>query len=445
MTADAKSSTPLHVEWERIYLLSTSAIALRQGQTLSDVTLSKLNSLQNEVHEIRSQPPWSHLVASCDLLPIDQDIAACTLGPDAEPRLGWLFHELQPGANSPYPTPALIHELFAMERSGSTDLESRLTPGAPLQRHRLIAKRHPDFYQPLRSTNVLRGQLLQRPMDGPSITGAIEIPTLRTWDDLILPRRCKERLLEIVLWETHRYKVFEEWGARRLGGPVALFAGTSGTGKTLAAEGLARALNKRLFRVDLGLLVSKYVGETEKNLNMLFESAEATGVILLFDEADSLFGRRGEIRDARDRYANMEISHLLSRIERHHGVCVLTSNLRNHVDPAFLRRFHFVVDFPRPDANARSELWALHVPPRAQCAPDVDLRKIGRDVNLSGGQIHNAALRAAFLAAADGECIHNRHIAFAVWDELSKRGGETLLVDEIGHLAAHLTRETRAT
>jgi SpoVK/Ycf46/Vps4 family AAA+-type ATPase len=221
------------------------------------------------------------------------------------------------------------------------------------------------------------------------------------------------------------------------GGPVALFAGPSGTGKTLAAEVIANTLGRRLYRVDLGMLVSKYIGETEKNLNALFDATDGEDVVLLFDEADSLFGRRSEVRDARDRYANMEVSHLLSRIERHRGPCILTTNLRQHLDPAFARRFQAVIEFPRPDQTSRATLWRRGFPPLAPLAAEVDAELLGGALELTGAQIRNSALHAAFLAAAHQTDISLAHIAAAVFGELLKDGREVPR-SSLGPLAAHL-------
>jgi len=186
--------------------------------------------------------------------------------------------------------------------------------------------------------------------------------------------------------------------------------------------------------------VSKYIGETEKNLNALFDAAHGRDVVLLFDEADSLFGKRGEIKEARDRYANMEVSHLLSRIERHQGPCILTSNLRQHIDSAFARRFQMVVEFPMPDVAARGELWRLHIPVGAPLDGDVDPALLGKELSLTGGQIRNAALHAAFLAAGEASSINLTHITSAVWTELAKEGGE-MITASLGKLAQYLPEE----
>lgn len=428
-------------EWERIDLLGTSLSAVRQGMEIPEEIGQRLGSLQQEVLSLRLQPPWLNLVKECCLDQMDQDILICCLAPEAEPRLGWMYQELQPGITSTYPTPALIREMFVMGSEESAAFNQRLSISSSLIKNHLIKHHSADIYQPiLPSSRAYSGLLGWTPQSPISIPGAIETPAAGTWDDLVLPPHCIRSLKEFMLWIIHRIKVEKEWQGRVTGGPVALFSGPSGTGKTFAAEVLANAFNRPLFRVDLGLLVSKYIGETEKNLNALFDAANSRDILLLFDEADSLFGKRGEVKEARDRYANMEVSHLLSRIERHHGPCILTSNLRQHLDPAFARRFQMVIEFPRPDAYARSKLWQLHIPIKAPCDKNLDPVFLGKELNLTGGQIRNAALHAAFLAADDFRAINLSHIARAVWTELAKEGGE-MMTASLGKLAQYLPED----
>jgi SpoVK/Ycf46/Vps4 family AAA+-type ATPase len=261
-----------------------------------------------------------------------------------------------------------------------------------------------------------------------------------TWNDLILPTRCITMLREFLNWVKHRETVINQWGGIDVGGPIALFTGPSGTGKTWAACVLANVLGWPLYRVDLGKLISKYIGETEENLNRLFDAAHGQPMVLQFDEADSVFGKRGEIKEARDRYANMEVSHLLARVESHQGPCILTTNLRDNLDPAFVRRFQVVVEFNRPDESARTELWRLLLPRRAPGRDTLDLSMLGRAVNLTGGEIRNAALHAAHVAAAANSAITHNHIALAVWRELAKDGRE-LSIRDLGALAPYLNVE----
>jgi len=434
-------SISLAPEWERIDLLGASLATARRGAEIPVEMGERLGIVQQEVMTLRHQPPWQNVVQEYELNSLDQDILACSLAPEAEPRLGWMFQELQPGITSTYPTPALIREMFIMGAEESAVLSQRLSMGSPLMKNSLIERHSTDNFHPIHPAARAYSGLLGWSKSGSlTLPGAIEMPAIGTWEDLVLPSRCIQSLKEFMLWVTHRKMVAHDWQGRVGGGPVALFAGPSGTGKTFAAEVIANAFGRPLFRVDLGMLVSKYIGETEKNLNALFDAAHDRDIVLLFDEADSLFGKRGEVKEARDRYANMEVSHLLSRIERHQGPCILTSNLRRHLDTAFARRFQMVIEFPRPDVSSRVQLWRLHIPSGAPCDIDLDPALLGKEISLTGGQIRNAALHAAFLAAGESSSIQLSHIARAVWTELEKEGGE-MLTETLGELAQYLPEE----
>ncbi len=225
-----------------------------------------------------------------------------------------------------------------------------------------------------------------------------------TWDDLVLPDLQKQTLRQLAAQVRHRMRVYETWGfaakGRRGLGVSALFTGLSGTGKTMAAEVLARELRLDLYRVDLSAVVSKYIGETEKNLKEVFAAAEEGGVLLLFDEADALFGKRSEVRDSHDRYANIEVGYLLQRMESYQGIAILTTNLKSALDPAFQRRLRFTVNFPFPDATQREAIWKK-VFPEATPTCGLDHKKLAQ-LNVAGGNIRNIALNAAFLAAQCG-------------------------------------------
>ncbi|MFI0773983.1 ATP-binding protein [Streptomyces sp. NPDC021212] len=225
------------------------------------------------------------------------------------------------------------------------------------------------------------------------------------WSDLVLPAEPLERLHELVSRARHRDRVLREWrlrpGGGRGRGVVALFTGDSGTGKTLSAEVVAAELGLDLYVVDLSALVDKYIGETEKNLERVFTEADRTDAVLLFDEADAVFGKRGEVKDAHDRYANLESAYLLQRLESFDGIAVLTSNFRGNIDEAFTRRLDLVVDFPFPDAEHRLALWRGFLKD-APCAPDLELRACAAEFELAGGGIRGAAVTAGYLAAARG-------------------------------------------
>jgi SpoVK/Ycf46/Vps4 family AAA+-type ATPase len=236
---------------------------------------------------------------------------------------------------------------------------------------------------------------------------ALRVSPQAEWDDLILPPEVLEALRDVVARVRHRDRVLSDWGLRRGAtkgrGVTALFAGDSGTGKTLAAEVLAGALGHDLYVIDLATVVDKYIGETEKNLDRIFREADRVNGVLLFDEADAIFGKRSEVNDARDRYANVEVAYLLQRMERFDGTAILTTNLRANIDEAFLRRLDALVDFPMPDAEHRLAIWERHLPPLVPRAADVDLDFLSERFDLSGGNIRNIALAAAFLAAARAE------------------------------------------
>ncbi len=222
-----------------------------------------------------------------------------------------------------------------------------------------------------------------------------------TWADLVLPAQETNLLRQIAAQVSQRAKVYEEWGfSRKMNrgmGISALFAGDSGTGKTMAAEVIANELRLNLYRIDLSAVVSKYIGETEKNLRRLFDAAEDGGAILFFDEADALFGKRSEVKDSHDRYANIEINYLLQRLEAYRGLAILATNMKNALDAAFTRRLRFVVNFPFPGLAERREIWR-DVFPAETNTRGLDFNRLAR-LNLTGGNIHNVALNAAFLAA----------------------------------------------
>jgi ATPase family associated with various cellular activities (AAA)/Winged helix domain, variant len=434
--------TGLAAEWERIGLLAHVVAESRQGRQTSQEEMQRLSRLQLQVESARRCERLWEKVAPAGICSLDLDVLACVLAPEAEPRLGWAFQSLQVGVTSPYPTPALLHELLAIVPDEVPLLYAALADTSPLRRNGLIEIEGSDPFHPVRPAPGVAARLLGRSLLAGDLPGAILVRSCDNWDGLVLPADRIVILKEFLLWITHKTTVVDKWGGRDCGGPVALFVGPSGTGKTLAAAVLANQLGWPLYRVDLGRMVSKYIGETEKNLNRLFDAAHCQPMILQFDEADSLFSKRGEIKEARDRYANMEVSHLLARIEAHQGPVILTTNLRKNLDQAFARRFQIVVDFPRPDAAARARLWRILFPVRAPLAPEVDTVFLGAAVNLSGGSIRNAALHAAYLAAEGGGPVNLPQVALAVWRELGKDGRELSLTD-MGPLANFLPKESK--
>lgn len=243
-----------------------------------------------------------------------------------------------------------------------------------------------------------------------------------TWDDLVVNDEVQQLLRQITAQVRNRHRVYTDWGfARRMSrgfGISALFAGESGTGKTMAAEVIANALRLHLYRIDLSAVVSKYIGETEKNLRKLFDAAEAGGAILFFDEADALFGKRSEVKDSHDRYANIEINYLLQRMEAFSGLAILATNMKSALDTAFLRRLRFVVQFAYPGAAERKQLWQKALP-EALRHPSIDYDRLAR-FSLSGGNIHSIALNAAFMAAQAGVALSMAQLLAATRTELRK-------------------------
>jgi ATP-dependent 26S proteasome regulatory subunit len=246
------------------------------------------------------------------------------------------------------------------------------------------------------------------------------------WDDLVLPEDQVARLRELLLAVRGRPQVLDEWGyGRKLApsyGVSALFAGPPGTGKTMAAEVLARTLGLDVYKIDLSGMISKYIGETEKNLERIFTEAENSNAILFFDEADAVFGKRSEVKDAHDRYANIETSYLLQRMEAYDGVTILATNLRANLDEAFTRRLHSVVDFPFPDALQRLQIWQALFPTDTPCSDDVNLPDLARRFKIAGGSIRNVIVAAAYYAVADEGVVTMAHLLHATRRELQKLG-----------------------
>ncbi len=436
-----KTVTPtIQAEWQRLDVLARCLIGSKSGKTEDVELLNQLQQLQHQVEWLRNSSinPWQRLPTH-DLPPLALDVLAAVFVSEAQPRIGWLYQELQVGVMQPYITPALLQILLAFNDEEVRVLHGLIGSSGELVRRNLVACEGDTSYSVLRPVREAVAVLMDWPQQEAVPPGAVRVRQQVDWDDLILPANCKQMLREYLYWLHHRETVIEKWGGRQIGGPLALFSGSSGTGKTYAASVIATELDWPLYRVDLSRLVSKYIGETEKNLARLFDAAHGKPMVLQFDEADALMSKRGEIKEARDRYANMEVSYLLARIEDHQGPCIMTTNLRSQIDKAFSRRFQMVIEFPRPDETARIEMWRQMLPQRAPLCSDIDLELLGKSVNMTGGNIRNAALHAAYLAAEGEEAINMVHIATAVWRELAKERPQ-LNKSDLGPLSANLPK-----
>jgi len=347
---------------------------------------------------------------------------------DVRPGLG----ETSVALDVAKPTPAEQKEAWAAALGESAaDLPSRLASqfSLDLETLRRIARATQEDARPegVETENPLGERLWDAALASarPRLEGlAQRLDPRATWDDIVLPQRELDLLHQIAAQVRLRSQVYEDWGfaARRnrgLGISV-LFAGESGTGKTMAAEVLASELRLSLYRIDLSTVVSKYIGETEKNLRRLFDAAEDGGAILFFDEADALFGKRSEVKDSHDRYANIEINYLLQRIESYRGLAILATNLKSSLDSAFLRRLRFLLDFPAHAEVERREIWKRIFPPETKQA-GLDFSRLAR-LGLNGGAINNVAMNAAFLAAGAGTPVTMPHILAAARTEFLKLG-----------------------
>jgi AAA+ superfamily predicted ATPase len=297
----------------------------------------------------------------------------------------------------------------------------RVGPGVV---HRAIAALA-ELPRDVDATETIEGYIRQT-RDARLAQIAHRVDRLASWSSLVLPPDVLDSLRELVARVRHRRQVFEHWG---LGdamttsrGLTALFSGQPGTGKTLVAGVIARELGLDLYQVDLSKVMSKWIGETERNLATVFDAAEDGQVILLFDEADSLFAKRTEVRSSNDRYANLEVNYLLQRLDSFEGIAILTTNFGTSIDPAFKRRLSFRLSFPFPDEETRTQLWRAHLPPKLPIAGELALDKLARKYQIAGGYIRNACLRAAFLAAQDEGPMSQDHLERAVALEFAELG-----------------------
>ncbi len=318
---------------------------------------------------------------------------------------------------------ALAEAGLRVADTGQLAVRYRIGPGAI---YRAIAVARTHSASSTTDATPMLDQYMRQMRDTRLAAHARRVERLGTWDGLVLPSDIRDSLRELIARVRHRRIVFDAWGMERhiatSRGLTALFSGPPGTGKTLVAGVIARELGLDLYQVELSKLMSKWIGETERNLAAIFDAAEDGQAILLFDEADSLFAKRTEVKSSNDRYANLEVNYLLQRLDSFEGIAILTTNASSAIDPAFKRRMSFRLSFPFPDEETRVELWRAHLPPTLPIAGPLALDKLAHKYQLSGGYIRNACLRAAFLAAAEQDALSQAHLERAVALEFAELG-----------------------
>jgi hypothetical protein len=397
------------------------------------------------------------VVGPIDVLPAQQRHALDALGWAAVPvvaygRTGWgPSWSLHPPAILDVPPLDLQHRLTTWQQA--TDAAGLdIDPTRAATTYQLAPA---DIVRSVHAATV-HARAHDRPVDAVALAhgvrgqNAVQLEQLArrispraTSADLVLAGPAREGLEELVAWVENRDRLIDDWGVRGQGtkgrGVAGLFVGSSGTGKTLAAEVVAGQLGLDLYVVDLSTIVSKYIGETEENLERVFQEAGGVNGVLFFDEADALFGKRTGVSDAKDRFANMEVAYLLQRMEQFDGVSLLASNLRANLDEAFTRRLDFVITFPDPPAAERERIWELHLPPTMPRGDDLDLAQIARRFDLAGGAIANVARAAGHAALRANQPVGMRQIVNAIAREYAKLG-RLVRGDEFGELAALLDR-----
>lgn len=392
---------------------------------IEDVTAD--SNLQNQVEGIRITPAPLTRGDMCEL---------GTIFRPAEYRLSTVYEVsvvlVDSARSDSVSLAALKHGTNAPVRPSSSSPDStefvKQQPAGPEHAAVVSDELAADNFSGVRSEPPQKDELIEIPRRTGPVSAELDRFTRRIdakaeWDDLVLPPEQIALLKQIADQVALRDQVYKAWGFRekmtRAFGISALFAGESGTGKTMAAEVIANVLELDLYRIDLPAVVSKYIGETEKNLRRLFNAAQDREIILFFDEADALFGKRSEVKDSHDRYANIETGYLLQRMESYRGLAILATNLKSSVDTAFVRRLRFVVDFPRPDATLREEIWRKVFPRLTPVHGDLDYQRLA-ELELTGGSIQNVALEAAFGAAQQGSPVTMPLILAAATTELKK-------------------------
>jgi hypothetical protein len=377
----------------------------------------------------RGRAPLARVVADARLTAQEALVLVAAIAPHVDEKFDLLYAELtdRPGVGL---TGEVARTLAARTFGGRLEVAVALTSGAPLLASGLLSLDPAgDLAGRLRADPALVRWVLGLPPE--PVTASTDFParpltTVHSLDDVVLPGPARRRITDLANRISHRDLVVETWGFGRhhdnTAGLLALFHGPPGTGKTMTAAALSRSTGLPAYLVDLSALVSKYIGETEKALARVFDRAVRQRCLLVFDEADAVFGRRTEVSDSHDRYANQEVSYLLSRIEAHPGVVILTTNLLANIDEAFQRRIHVMIEFPEPGPAERVRLWRAVLPPKLPVADEVDLDALAQRYPLSGAQIRDASLDAAYLAAADGWVVTQEYLVSGIHRQFEKAG-----------------------
>jgi hypothetical protein len=401
--------------------------ALRARPTLEELLARPLGLDDDSIPALErlAAGPLARLIERYGLDPLETVAIVAALAPELDEKFDVLYGALVDRPGSVGLTVEALRNLLGRSFAARVALPALIAPSRTLRSARLVTLDG----ERIRLNPELAAWLCGRPADEPEFSS--EFPAARLYtrhrlDDLVVPGDVRERLGFVLDRIACRRRVLEQWGFARhhdnAAGVHVLFHGPPGTGKTMAAAIVGAEAGLPVYRCDLSAVVSKYIGETEKNLAQIFERAEVRDWILFFDEADALFGRRGEISDARDRWANQEVSYLLQRLETFSGVTILATNFLRNIDEAFLRRIHVQVQFPAPEPAERVQLWRSMLPSPLPLADDVDFDDLADSFALTGGEIRNAAFHAAFRAAADGGTVTDAFLREGVRGEYEKSG-----------------------
>jgi len=376
--------------------------------------------------------PLAKVVSASGLSRAEALILVAALAPEVDERFNDLYRKLAGRALGEGLTGTVARTLGARSFEGRMAMATLLAPGSTLRRVGLLELEpspHGELAGTIRAESDLAAWVLGRPPISGRATPdfpATLLRTVHTLDDVVVTGAVARKLDELVARIRHREEVVYDWGFGHrhddVEGLVALFHGPPGTGKTMTAAAVAKHAGLAAYRVDLSALVSKYIGETEKQLARIFDRSARQRCVLVFDEADAVFGTRTAISDSHDLYANQTVSYLLSRVESHPGIVLLTTNLLSNIDDAFRRRIHVVIEFPTPGVGERVRLWRDVVPPELPLAADLDLHGLAERFSLTGAQIRDATIEAAYRAAADGKIVTNEHLTAGVRRQYEKAG-----------------------